>query len=109
MAQDFRRYTQNNVGTGVATVFTSDSYDTVIGIHVSNILPSASITVDVYVNDGAQDIYLVKSAPIPQGSSLQILDGGAKMVVHSGDVMYVKSDTASSADVWVSTVDAISA
>jgi hypothetical protein len=36
------------------------------------------------------------------------LDGGAKVVLQSGDILNVKSDTASSADVWVSVVDTIS-
>ena len=44
----------------------------------------------------------------PQGSSLQVLDGGAKFVMQSGDALKVKSDTATSLDVWVSAVDAIS-
>ena len=35
-------------------------------------------------------------------------DGGAKIVMQSGDALKVKSNTASSADVWVSVVDAIS-
>ena len=51
MAQNFRRYTSNNVGTGVATVLTADSYDTVVGISVCNVA-SATINVDVYINDG---------------------------------------------------------
>ena len=38
----------------------------------------------------------------------QLLDGGAKVIVESGDRLYVQSDTASSLDVWVSTVDDIS-
>jgi hypothetical protein len=38
-----------------------------------------------------------------------LLDGGAKIVVQTGDRLWVKSDTASSLDVWVSAVDAISA
>ena len=59
-------------------------------------------------NDASNDIYLVKSAPIPSGGSLQILDGGAKLIVQSGDALKVVSDTASSCDVWVSTVDDIS-
>ena len=62
----------------------------------------------LYINDGSNDIYLIKDAPIPAGSSLQVLDGGAKFVVQSGDALKVVSDTASSLDVWVSTVDAIS-
>ena len=107
MAQNFRRYTSNNVGTGAATVMTADSYDTVVGISVSNVTGSA-ITVDVYINDGSNDIYLVKSAPIVQGGMLQIIDGGSRFVLQSGDALKVISDTASSADVWVSAVDAIS-
>jgi len=107
MAQNFRRYTSNNVGTGAATLFTSDSYDTVVGISVSNVTTSA-VVASVYINDSSNDIYLIKDAPIPAGSSLQVLDGGAKFVVESGDALKVVSDTASSLDVWVSTVDAIS-
>ena len=107
MAQNFRRYTSNDVGTGAATLFTADSYDTVVGISVANVTASA-VVASVYINDGTNDIYLVKDAPIPAGSSLQVLDGGAKFVVQASDVFKVISDTASSLDVWVSTVDAIS-
>ena len=107
MAQNFRRYTSNDVGTAASTLFTADSYDTVVGISVANVTASAVIT-SVQINDGANDIYLIKDAPIPAGSALQVLDGGAKFVVQSGDALKVVSDTASSLDVWVSTVDAIS-
>ena len=107
MAQNFRRYTNNNVGTSAVTSFTANSYDTVVGISIANITGSA-VNADVYINDGTNDIYLVKSAPIPSGSALQVLDGGAKVVVQNGDILKVKSDTASSLDVWISTVDAIS-
>jgi len=107
MAQNFRRYTSNDVGASAATIFTADSYDTVVGISLANVTASA-VNVSVYINDGTNDIYLVKDAPIPAGSQLQVLDGGAKYVVQSGDALKVVSDTASSVDVWVSTVDAIS-
>mgnify|MGYP000990287193 FL=1 len=107
MAQNFRRYTSNAVGTGAATIFTADSYDTIVGISVSNVTTSA-INVSVYINDGSNDIHLVKDAPITAGGALQVVDGGAKFVVESGDALRVVSDTASSADVWVSAVDAIS-
>jgi hypothetical protein len=107
MAQNFRRYTSNDVGVSAATLFTADSYDTIVGISLANVTASA-INVSVYINDGANDIYLVKDAPIVQGSTMQVLDGGAKYVVQTGDTLKVVSDTASSVDVWVSTVDAIS-
>jgi hypothetical protein len=107
MAQNFRRYTSNAVGTSAATLFTANSYDTVVGISLANVT-SGTVNVSCYINDGANDIYIVKDVPIPAGGSLQVLDGGAKFVVQSGDALKVISDTASSCDVWVSTVDDIS-
>ena len=107
MAQNFRRYTSNDVGTSAQTLFTANSFDTVVGISVANVTTSA-VNASVYINDGSNDIYLVKDAPIPVGSALQVLDGGAKFVVQNNDALKVVSDTASSLDVWVSTVDDIS-
>lgn len=107
MAQNFRRFTNNNVGTTAVTSFTANSFDTVVGISISNILTSA-VNADVFINDGTNDIYLVKTAPIPAGSALQVLDGGAKFVLQSGDVLKIQSDTAASLDVYVSVVDDIS-
>ena len=107
MAQNFRRYTSNAVGASPAAVYTANSYDAIVGISLSNILATA-ITVDCYINDGSNNIYLVKDAPIPTGGSLQVLDGGAKFVVQNSDVLSVVSSDAASCDVWVSAVDAIS-
>ena len=107
MAQNFRRYIARNVTTSASTIFTADTYDTIIGIYLANTTAS-NITVSVYITTGGADYYLVKSAPIPTGSALQILDSGSKVVVQSGDVLKVVSDTATSVDVWVSTVDDIS-
>jgi hypothetical protein len=107
MAQDFTRYKARLTGTSAATLFTANSNDTVVGISVANVTGSA-VNASVFINDGTNDFYLVKNAPIPSGSSLQVLDGGAKVVVQSGDILKVVSDTASSLDTWVSTVDAIS-
>ena len=107
MAQNFRRYTSNNVGASASTLFTANSYDTIVGIYVANVT-SSSVLASVYINDGTNDIHLIKDAPIPAGSALQVLDGGSKVIVQSGDVLKVISDTASSLDVWVSAVDDIS-
>lgn len=110
MAQNFRRYALNGVGTTAADIpdgANFDSYDTLVGIHCTNITNNL-IFVDVYISDGVNDHYLVKGAPISAGGALQVLDGGAKIVVQSGDRLWVKSDTAASVDVWVSAVDAIS-
>ncbi len=107
MAQDFERSIARNVGTSAVTIMTSNSDDAVVGINISNTTTS-QITIEAYVTVSSADYYLIKNAPIPSGSSLQVLDGGAKVVLQSGDALKVKSNTASSADVWVSVVDAIS-
>ena len=107
MAQNFRRYTYNAVGTGAQAVFSPNSYDAIVGISLSNIL-STAITVSCYIYNGSANIYLVKDAPIPTGGSLQVLDGGAKFVVQNLDVLKVQSSDATSCDVWVSAVDEIS-
>ena len=107
MAQNFRRYLNRNTGTSAVTIFTSDSYDTIVGINVANTTGS-SVNASVYITNSTLDYYLIKTAPIPSGSSLQVLDGGAKFVVQNGDALKIISDTASSLDTVVSTVDDIS-
>ena len=47
-------------------------------------------------------------SPLPSGSSLELIDGGAKVVAVNGDRLYIKSSVASSLDAIVSVVDAIS-
>tara|TARA_R100001369_G_scaffold75701_1_gene104681 strand:- start:545 stop:865 length:321 start_codon:yes stop_codon:yes gene_type:complete len=106
MAQDFTRYKEPAVGTSPVTIHTANTNDVLVGISVANILGS-TILVDVYLTNSGT-FHLVKSAPIPSGGSLQLLAGGAKVVMQNGDALIVKSDTASSADVWVSAVDSVS-
>ena len=108
MAQNFRRFIARNTGTGPATIFTADSYDTIIGIRCANVHASSTANIDVYINDSSNDYYLIKTAPVPVGGSIELIDGGAKIVVDSGDVLKVVSSVASSIDTWVSVVDAIS-
>ena len=109
MAQNFRRYVARQVGTSATTLFTADSFDTIDGTALANVTDS-EINVDVILNDAdsSNDVYLIKNAPIIDGQALQVIDGGAKYVVKSGDVLKVVSDTASSCDVIISVVDAIS-
>ena len=52
--------------------------------------------------------YLVANAPIPAGSSLELIDGGSKIIQAANDHLFIQSDTASSIDAWVSVVDDIS-
>ena len=107
MAQNFRRHTANAVGTSAVELFQSNGFDCVVGISLSNVLGTA-INATAYINDGSNNISIITTATIPTGSSLQVLDGGAKFVMQNGDRLFVQSDTASSIDVYVSIVDDIS-
>ena len=107
MAQDFERSIARNIGTSASTLRTANSDDAVVGINLANVTTS-QILVDVYITVSSADYYIIKNAPIPTGSSLQVLDGGAKIILQSGDALKVESDTANSCDAWISVVDTIS-
>ena len=107
MAQDFRNTLNSATGTGAATLLNAGNYDAVIGIRCCNILTS-TIEVDVYITNSATNYYLAKGVVIPPNSSIELIQGGAKVVLKSGDVLYAKSDTASSLDTVTSYIDTIS-
>jgi|TARA_R100001224_G_scaffold113264_1_gene98052 hypothetical protein len=107
MAQDFERERARNIGTSGSTIVTADSDDAIIGIRVANVV-TQTIQVDVFITSGGNDYYLAKNVSIPQGSTIEFIDGGAKVNLETGDVVKVKSDTASSADCWLSYIDSIS-
>ena len=118
MAQDFERAVAKdstsdiNIGTTARAVFDSDSDDAIVGIRMANILTS-QITVDCFVRTAEAggsdlDLYLIKNAPIPSGSSLELIDGGSKIVLQNGDQLFVQSNTDASLNCYVSFVDAIS-
>jgi|TARA_R110002072_G_scaffold83644_3_gene189728 hypothetical protein len=110
MAQDFKRYIERSIGSTGADIPNAANFstnDTIIGINLANI-STLAIKVSVYIKNNSLNYYLVKDAPIPTGGALQIMDGGAKIVVQSGDQLNIVSDTANSVDAWVSVVAAIS-
>ncbi len=112
MANNFLSETDTGVGTTLASIYTcpASTETTVIGLSVSNIV-SSQILIDVQLDascrtSGAEDsVYLVKGAPVPVGGSLVVIGGDQKVVMEPGDVIKVKSDTASSADVVLSHLD----
>ena len=107
MAQNFRNNLQSAVGTVAQTLVTGADYDAVIGIRLCNILTS-TIEVDVYITNSATNYYLAKGVVIPPNSAIELIQGGAKVVLKSGDVLYAKSNTASSLDTVTSYIDTIS-
>jgi hypothetical protein len=108
MAQDFVRYSAQATNSA-STIFTANSNDAVIGIRVTNTTAGA-ITIDVFVTiTGPTNRYIAKGLSIPPSSSVELVTGGAKFVMQNTDILKVESDTATSADVYVSVVDSISA
>lgn len=77
---------------------------TVIGLDLSNTTAS-QILVDVTLNDGTNDTYLIKQAPIPSGGSLVVVGGDQKVVLETNDSIKVKSDTATSVDAVMSILE----
>ena len=110
MAQNFKNSLARNTGTSPVDILAAaDSFDTVVGIRLVNVHASSAINVSVYIiSTGPVTTYLVKSAPIPLGSSLELIDGGSKIILKSGDKITAVSDVASSLDTVVSYIDAIS-
>ena len=120
MANDFKRFTKPDVGT--STGASSDAVYTVpagagstalesivIGITLAN-KAATGITADVFLDnyDGSNDVYIVKGASIPAGSSLEIMAGN-KIVVQNngttGDVIRVSSSASSSLDATVTVLE----
>ena len=108
MANTFLRKTSQGIGTGATRVgsytVASATQTTVIGLTLANVTGS-TIYVDCDHNDGATDTALVKTAPIPSGGSLIVVGGDQKVVLETGDGIFVTSDTASSADVVMSILE----
>ena len=107
MSQEFRNTLNRVIGTGDTTILTAGDYDAVIGIRCCNVL-TTTIKVDVKIAKGGADYFLAKGVVIPPNSAIELIQGGAKIVLASGDVLEAVSDTASSLDVVLSYIDTIS-
>ena len=107
MAQDFRNNLQRNVGTSEVTLVTGGDYDAVIGIRCCNVLTS-TIEVDVFIENGGNDHFIAKGVVVPPNSAIELIQGGAKIVLENNDLLKAKSNTASSLDIVTSFIDDIS-
>ena len=107
MAQNFRNNLQRNVGTSEVTLITGGDFDAVIGIRCCNVVTS-TILVDVFIENSSNDHFLAKNVSVPPNSAIELIQGGAKIVLKNGDVLKAKSDTATSLDIVTSFIDSIS-
>lgn len=73
----------------------------VLSVLVSN-KTSSSANVDVYlVTNTGDDVYLIRNAPVPAGSSLELISGN-KVIMESSDVLRARSDSSTALDMAVS-------
>jgi len=109
MANTFNRTTKASLSTGSVTsdaatnvldVSTALAF-TLISVLISNKLGS-SATADVYlVTASGDDVYLVKGAPVPSGSTLELVQGN-RIVLTTGDVIRASFNTSSALDITLS-------
>tara|TARA_Y100000296_G_scaffold10380_1_gene11841 strand:+ start:19 stop:381 length:363 start_codon:yes stop_codon:yes gene_type:complete len=118
MANDFKRYTKADCGTGAGasgeTIYTVPSSGSametiVIGITLAN-TSTAGITGSVFIDnhDGSNDVYVVKNASIPAGSSLEVMAGNKLVLQGTGsanDILKVTASASSSLDATVSILE----
>ena len=107
MANTFKVDTNADLTTSAITdasaiVLTAGAGATLIllSILVSN-KTGTSADVDVYLETTGDDVYLIRNAPVPTGSSLEIISG-SKIIMEPTDILRARSDTATSLDISVS-------
>ena len=71
-----------------------------LSILISN-KTGASAQVDVFLVTGNDDTYLLRNAPVPAGSSLEVISG-SKIIMESNDVLRIRAATATALDATVS-------
>ena len=107
MANAFKLVTLSGVDDSAATVYTcpAATETTIIGLNLAN-TTNASITASVQVeNNDGDNVYVVKDAPIPGGSSLVAVGGDQKYVLNASDLLKVTSSDSDSIDVSMSILE----
>ena len=109
MANTFKNSAVAATGTSEVTVYTtpSSTTTTVIGLTCANVTSTSPIKVSIRVYDssGSAYFYIVKNAEIFEGGALVAVGGDQKLVLETGDLIRVVSDTASSVDTIVSVME----
>ena len=109
MANTFTKTTKSSLSTADVTSSSATNVITVSGgatlillsILISNKTGSSALG-NVYLLPNSGDpAFLIKSAPIPAGSSLEMISG-SKIIMNASDVLRASSDTASALDITVS-------
>ena len=109
MANTFTKTTKSSLLTADVTSSATTNVVTVSGgatliilsVLISNKTGSSALG-NVYLLPGTGDaVFLIKNAPIPAGSSLEMISG-SKIIMNASDILRASSDTASALDITVS-------
>lgn len=108
MANTFKNNTKSSLVTATitdpsATVVTAGGTATLIVLSVMTSNKTAtSANVDVYLDrNTGDDVYLIRNAPVPAGSTLELI-GGNKIILQPSDKLQARSDTGTALDITVS-------
>ena len=106
MANTFKNAQSIGVGTSEVSVYTvpSSTTTTIVGLSCANTTTTSPIKVGIRVFDSSASShdYVVKNAEIFEGGALLAVGGDQKLVLETGDIIKVVSDTGNSIDVIVS-------
>jgi hypothetical protein len=109
MANTFKNAAAAATGTSEVSVYTvpSSTTTTVIGLTCANVTSTSPVKVSIRVFDSSATahFYVVKNAEIFEGGALVAVGGDQKLVLETGDIIKVESDTASSIDTIVSVME----
>jgi len=109
MANTFKNAAAAATGTTEVSVYTvpSSTTTTVIGLTCANVTSTSPVKVRIRVLDSSASahFFVVKNAEVFEGGSLVAVGGDQKLVLETGDIIKVESDTASSIDTIVSVME----
>jgi hypothetical protein len=108
MANTFKRKVSQGIGTSATAIGSytvgAGTQTTVIGLTCANVTTTA-VTVDVILNDGSTNTYIVKGATVPSGGSLVVVGGDQKVVLEPNDSVTVTASSAASRDCVLSILE----
>ena len=99
MANTFKLKTKANVGISTENVYVVPTNTTtvVIGITLANVSGSGAVVGVGITRPAADDVKVLKNVAIPQGSTLEFMQGN-KVVLEEDDTLTVNSSTNNSVD-----------
>ena len=110
MANTFTSVTSGSIGTTLTNVYTCPGSTTtiILGASLANTSTNPIGGSIKLAKNGsgasADDVFIVKAAPVPVGSAVEIMAGN-KVVMEAADILQFQSDTAESLDVTVSMLE----